>query len=277
MEGPAGVVEHAPRTRLSVMSSTYTEWAAMPALGNHLACLWIHVPDTSPASARDVVVTPDGCVDIVWNGSRLFVAGPDTESHAVGPSSGRWFVGARFEPGMASTVLGIPASALLDDRVDLIDVLPDVAAPLLDELLASNDLDHAARRIEATVEGLLPNAAAADRTVIGAVRALQRSSLARPVATLAVELGVSERHLLRRCRASIGYGPKMLDRVMRFRRFNALLTANPGADLAGLAVAAGYADQAHLSRECRAMSGMTPSSWSETFKAPPSDLATLER
>ena len=261
------------------MRSTYAEWAVPTSLAAHLACTWARELSPGPTAAfpNDSVVTPDGCIDIIWNGDRLFVAGPDTGPHQVSATSGTCFAGARFRPGMASTILGVPASSLLDDRVDLADLLPGVATLLADDLLALPGGRSAAVRIESELASLLPNATTFDRTVVGAVRMLRRQSMSRPVAVLAGELGVSERQLLRRCRSAIGYGPKMLDRVLRFRRFSDLLADAPSADLAGLAAAAGYADQAHLSRECRAMTGTTPSKWSETFKTAPPVLATLEQ
>jgi transcriptional regulator GlxA family with amidase domain len=79
------------------------------------------------------------------------------------------------------------------------------------------------------------------------------------VAALARDLGLSERQLHRRCTAAVGYGPKTLDRVMRFRRFLALAARQPQIGLADLAAAAGYADQAHLTRECGRLGGVAPS------------------
>jgi AraC-like DNA-binding protein len=72
----------------------------------------------------------------------------------------------------------------------------------------------------------------------------------------ALDLGVSERQLRRRFEDAVGYGPKTLARVLRFQRFLAL--AAGGGDLARLALSAGYADQAHLTRECRRLAGRTP-------------------
>jgi AraC-like DNA-binding protein len=69
-------------------------------------------------------------------------------------------------------------------------------------------------------------------------------------------LGLSERQLRRRFVDAVGYGPKTLARILRFQRFLAL--AGSGEDLARLALAAGYADQAHLTRETRRLAGRTP-------------------
>ncbi|MGH9040297.1 MAG: helix-turn-helix domain-containing protein, partial [Acidimicrobiia bacterium] len=103
----------------------------------------------------------------------------------------------------------------------------------------------------------LPHAPPPDGLVAAAVASVRADPRA-PVATLAESLGVSERQLHRRCTAAVGYGPKTLARVLRFRRFLALASRHPGAGLAGLAAEAGYADQAHLTRECGRLGGTTP-------------------
>ncbi len=80
------------------------------------------------------------------------------------------------------------------------------------------------------------------------------------VASVSRTLATSERQLLRWFRAAVGYGPKTLDRVLRFQRFlsRAPVIARGEDSLAGLAAELGYADQAHLSRESVALSGLTP-------------------
>ncbi len=68
------------------------------------------------------------------------------------------------------------------------------------------------------------------------------------------ELGVSARQLHRRVSDAVGYGPKMLQRVLRFRRLQAL----PPAPLVELALDAGYADQAHMTAEVTQLAGVSP-------------------
>ncbi len=74
------------------------------------------------------------------------------------------------------------------------------------------------------------------------------------VRELARELTLSERQLHRRCLEAFGYGPKTLDRVLRLAR--ALDRARAGLPFAQVASLAGYADQAHLAREVRALAGV---------------------
>jgi AraC-like DNA-binding protein len=74
---------------------------------------------------------------------------------------------------------------------------------------------------------------------------------------VAAEIGLSLRQLRRRCHAAVGYGPKTLQRILRFQRFVSRIDRDR-ADLAALAAETGYADQAHLTRECVSLSGLTP-------------------
>jgi AraC-like DNA-binding protein len=68
---------------------------------------------------------------------------------------------------------------------------------------------------------------------------------------------MSERTLRRRFDESFGYGPKTLDRILRYQRFLGLARASTGS-AAMLAVDAGYSDQPHLVRESRRLTGSTP-------------------
>jgi AraC-like DNA-binding protein len=60
--------------------------------------------------------------------------------------------------------------------------------------------------------------------------------------------------------AALVFGPKMLQRILRFQGFLALTRGDHGANvgLARLAQRAGYADQAHLTRESSQLTGLTP-------------------
>jgi AraC-like DNA-binding protein len=78
------------------------------------------------------------------------------------------------------------------------------------------------------------------------------------VAVLAADLGLSTRQLHRRTTEVFGYGPAVLARILRLQRFLHLRATTPRT-LAELAAVAGYADQAHLARECRDLVGRPPS------------------
>jgi AraC-like DNA-binding protein len=227
----------------------YREWAPPAALRGAVACLWSRVVDDEPAGA----VLPDGCADVIWQrGVGAFVAGPDTGPAEVAMAPGTVLVGLRFRPGAGGAALGLPLAEVRDQRVDLADLGLDAVPADLEPDRAGLALTDLAGRWLAEAEP--------DPLVQAAVTALHDPQ-AR-VAQLGDELGVSERQLRRRCHHAVGYGPKTLHRVLRFRRFlDALSRGRPAVgtgDLAQLAAHTGYADQAHLTRECQALAGMTP-------------------
>ena len=73
-------------------------------------------------------------------------------------------------------------------------------------------------------------------------------------------MGVRQLH--RRSLWSFGYGPATLARLLRLQRFLAIGSISGLSAqcliLGRLAVDAGYSDQAHLTRECRTICGLTP-------------------
>jgi AraC-like DNA-binding protein len=240
------------------VTSRYRELPPDAELAGHLQCVWTSVVERAPATTH---VLPDACIDILWFGGRLTVAGPDTGSRLVSMPPGTSIAAVRFRPGAAPALLGVPATAILDQTVPLADLWGRAAADRLTERLASAG-DGAARvaALQAELRQRLPRAAAVDPLTGGVVAELDAAAGGRSVAGLAGTIGLSERQLHRRCRAAFGYGPKTLDRVLRLQRFLALGRSpdrRPGG-LAGLAADAGYADQAHLAHECRRLAAATP-------------------
>jgi AraC-like DNA-binding protein len=154
-------------------------------------------------------------------------------------------------PGGAPALLGIGAEEQLDRRVPLRDVLGDAGARLEQRLYDDSDPLAA---LGGWLAWCARGAAAPDPLVRAATAQLAGGE--ERIGVVAARLGVSERALRRRVIAAVGYGPKRLARVLRLRR--ALVLAQDGEELAAVAFAAGYADQAHLSRDCRELAGIPP-------------------
>ena len=213
----------------------YTEFPAPP-----LACLWVRITDDNRTP-----VLPDACSDLIWQAGRgAFVAGPDTGPSPVGAPTGSVFVGARFRPGAGGAALGLPLSELRDLRVGLDELDPARAERRPGDLAPAEALKRIAE--------IARTAPAPDAAIAEAARRL--ADPATRVETLADDIGLSERQLRRRCHVAAGYGPKTLQRVLRFRRF----LASADGDLARAALDAGYADQSHLTRECTRLAGQPP-------------------
>jgi AraC-like DNA-binding protein len=240
-------------------SPGYREYAPPAALGAGVSCLWVRV--VPAGAAEQARVLPDGCADLIWQGGRgVFVAGPDTGPVPSALAPGTVLAGVRLRPGAGGPALGMPLSALLDQRVDAADLVSEAAAgPAIDlaRLPPGWVTPDAAMRGLAGIAGRMVAAGPPDPLVVETAR---RLGSPRPrVADVAADLGVSERHLSRRCHAAVGYGPATLRRVLRFRRFVSSIdqTAAP-PDLARLATETGYADQAHLTRESTRLAGLPP-------------------
>jgi AraC-like DNA-binding protein len=238
---------------IGALSPGYREWPAPAALRDAVACLWAQVADDED---RAGLVLPDGCTDLIWTqGQGASLAGPDTGPVPTTMSAGTVIVGARFRPSAGGPVLGIALSELRDQRVDLADLRPADARRLSATL---DPVTAAARVLEVT--GALVAGARPDPAVSRAARLL--SDPRAQAEAVAADVDLSLRQLRRRCHAAVGYGPKTLQRVLRFRRFVSRIDAlppTPGVlDLADLAAQAGYADQAHLTRECGRLAGLTP-------------------
>jgi AraC-like DNA-binding protein len=222
----------------------YREFPAPP--GSGLACLWeeeLHGSAGGPFVQR---VVPDGCVDLIWwsRDAGIMVAGPDTGPAPATLLPGDRLVGLRFRPGTAPPALGVPADAVRDGRLPLRDLWGADADRLGEAIAASGD----------------PHAALADAVLARTrsrfdpiVPALVDGLAARTVSEVADDIGLGDRQLRRRATAAFGYGPKTLQRVLRFQ--GALSLARAGRPLADVAYAAGYADQAHMANEVRALAG----------------------
>lgn len=224
----------------------YRELPPPRGLERQLACVW-------RSHDRAVRVLPDACVDIVWDRSELVVAGPATRATQAPATPGQARCGVRFRVGAAGAGLRVPASELLDQRVPLRELWARRARRLEDRLAAAPTIEAA---LDALVEGVADALdPRPDPLVRQAALELTRGSSLAQVCRL-VELG--ERQLRRRFHDAVGYGPATLVRVQRFQRFLSAAEEAPETPLARLAADAGYADQAHLTRESRRLAGVSP-------------------
>jgi AraC-like DNA-binding protein len=236
----------------------YHEQPPPPRLADWVECLWWNrAADEPPADQGRIL--PDGRIDLVWTTALgVLVAGPQTR-FLMRPFAPPFLaVGARFRPGAGAAVLGLPASELLDAHVAL-DAVDARLASLLEKRLA---LTRTPAETFTALGDVLARRCAdldpPDPLVRAVVSALARGRTS--VSNLAHSAGISERQLQRRFRATVGYGPKKLQRVLRFQRVVIGLARDSGGgwNLAGQAARAGYSDQAHLTRESRELSGLTP-------------------
>jgi AraC-like DNA-binding protein len=200
---------------------------------------------TPPGHSRSRVL-PDGCMDLIWHDGHVFVAGPDSTAQVFESSSAGRLFGLRFGAATLPRLAGIPADEFTDRHVPL-DAIWQAADV---RRIAESD-----RPAEALEEAALRRWHRPDPALVDVAGWAQAGWT---VDAMAVRLGLSARHLQRRVKAGFGYGPKHLTRILRLQR--ALALARRGTPFAEVSATTGYADQAHLSREVRALAGVPLSS-----------------
>lgn len=242
------------------MSESYVERAPWSELAGCVRTVWIQSTGPTAYVQRHL---PTGGVEIHFPiGGRPKLVGPLTGPRIEVIPAQTTLVGMRFHPGTTPP-------------------LPTVVEELVDERLSLGDLwGGTAERLAEAMAAAAPSAAL-DVLQGHLVRSLRRTGGADPlvreatkmlmpwhpveIGPLAERLAISTSQLRRRCRHAVGLGPKTLQRTLRFQGFLALAQAGAapsgrrGADgVAGLAVDVGYADQAHLGRECQRLTGLSP-------------------
>jgi AraC-like DNA-binding protein len=241
-------------------TQTYRERLAAPGAAAHVACVWIQSVGAS-ASAYVHRTVPNGCVELAYRlgADEISVIGPRRDAAVELVEPGATVIGVRFHPGAPAEALGCPASELLGRTVELADLWGKPAAVLADRLAEAQAPTAAADLLEREVAERV-NGRRRDPVAAATLDLLHRKRKIEP-RRIAADLFLSDRQLRRRCQAAFGYGAKTMQRIIRFQRFLALSWnaghAPPG--LARLALAAGYADQPHLTRECVELTGLTPS------------------
>jgi len=225
-----------------------------------------------PSSTVSITIPEEDPLEIAWVGrpgsrkrSRAVVAGLHlnaAELRQAGCTRGVWLT---LNPLGASALMGLPASALAGEIVDLVDVAPALA-DLPARLTACKSWAQRRALVErALLTGLARHGERANHHELRAALAVLSGTIR--VQEAAALLGCSRRHLSSTVRAEFGVTPKEYQRLVRFESVRGRLVAAAVAGevgLAAVAAASGFADQAHLTREWRAMTRGTPPEWLRT-------------
>jgi AraC-like DNA-binding protein len=165
----------------------------------------------------------------------------------------------------ARALLDAPAAALVSTDCHLDDVIGPAGAELIERVRTATDWSGRFAAVEAVLRRRARADAALTPEVAEAWRLTTATGGRLRVDDVAGRVGWSSRHLGERFRAEVGLTPKEAARVTRFDRARRALAARVARggppELAALAAACGYYDQAHLTREWRAFSGLPPTRW----------------
>lgn len=244
----------------------YREHPPCPALAPYVRCFWtLRGPPASPGTRQ---VVPDACQDLLFrfqgpsDGPSAVAVGTMTEPLPVPDEGEADFLGVRFHPWGARPFLGVPARELTDLSVPLDDLWGPASREVTEGLDALPPGRCRIRTLERALAGRLGESdEVPDAAVRAAVRRLEASRGAIAVAELASRVGLGRRQLGRRFRDAVGLPPSVAARVVRFQAALARIHAAPALSLSRVALEAGYYDQAHLTREFRALAGEPPGAY----------------
>jgi AraC-like DNA-binding protein len=233
---------------------------------------WIPVWDVPEGrdSVQRVLQYPV-CLIVVSDTYTRFYGVVSGLSHTMLTGRG-WAVGVMLQPAAGHLLTGEPVRSMTDRSVDLTTV------PAIDGAALTRDVRSAMRPdptppdaqgqarevVEDTLrpllpvddEGLLVNAIVED---------VETSPELLRVDDLCARFDIGERTLQRLLHKRIGLGPKWLIRRRRLQEAADRLR-DSDAELAGIAVDLGYADQAHFTRDFRKATGLTPGEFAARFR-----------
>lgn len=247
-----GVSPERPARVYESGSVRYTEIPPPRDLAADVVCFWtmLVAPD---GPDHDQSLLPDLSVDLIAS-SRYpaFVMGPPTAALRVSVPAGTVFHGVRLRTNGARRVLDCAPAELLDNIVPLDSVLRAPLRPALGRAESLHSVVADWLRRSANDDG------SADPTVGSAIRWLG-TNWQCSVDELSRQVNWSDRKLRRRFVATLGMGPKLVQRIVRVQHALQRLRSPTGdVSLSDLAAECGFADQAHMTREVTYFTSHTP-------------------
>ena len=229
---------------------------ATPGLQAYVGCFWV----VTAAHGATMRMVPDGTTSIAFAlpQDRAFAAylrGPSLQPVEVHFDVPTTLIGVRLRPGVAFSLSGLVAHAMVNRRIDLREhhafheltsIAPARQKPL--EWIA---------HLQSFLLERLPGTSV-HPLVVKALDAIHASQGDVQIAELAARCSTTERQLARLMRDWIGYGPKRYAGIVRFQCALAQMQRVPQRPVAELAAESGYFDQSHLTVDVGRYAGATP-------------------
>jgi len=223
-----------------------------------------------PASAaQSWRIPPDANPYLIFTASASTSGEPRVRCMLVGPCSTFldipvgdrvYTCGVRLRPGVLRLLARLPAFELTNGALPVEEVFGVRGRQLLDQLGEPTSWNHAPLRMAEFLRREL--------TRHGSFRPLPIHRVGS-VDELAEDVGCATRTLHYRAMQDIGFSPKLWLRIERLHR--AIASSIGGArPWAEIAANCGFADQAHMVREFKALLGESPTAWSKRSPFVPS-------
>lgn len=252
-----------------------------PPLDAAIECIWLsrrhehcaHWEHMLPSGKAQLVIplhdspiqwaAPGSAIE--WHSwTRGVIHGPQTRYYVAGAKPPGVVVGASFQVGMAAAILGVSLDELRDRHVSIEDLWGYRGLELHERLAAIREPMDVCRAFEAELVARIRRPLLIHPAVAYALRQEGFRTSSPRVDEIQRRTGYSPRHFIELFHSTVGLTPKHFYRVQRFSGTLARLAqgaCDGGTRLADVAFAAGYADQAHFSREFRELAGVAPSAY----------------
>ncbi|MGH9220011.1 MAG: DUF6597 domain-containing transcriptional factor [Vicinamibacterales bacterium] len=241
--------------------------APAPTLSSWVKGVWCARGTRADFAAPEPIV-PDGCVEIIFNFAAPFVdrrglqplaliAGQMTGPVTAVATGDVDLIGVRLWPGRAGAALGLPMWELRDQLIEASTALRGSAqlVEVLRDLPRRQRIDF----LSATLSQRFGSRPSRSTSAVDHALALidaHRGSIA--IDAVARRVGFTRRHLERRFKDDVGLGMKHFARIIRVHAAIRMVDDQRMRNGADIAARCGYSDQAHLIRECKALTGQTP-------------------
>jgi len=166
-----------------------------------------------------------------------------------------------LSPAGGRRLFGLPLAEISHRVVPLVELLPGCLDSLRDQLAHMENWSSRLDLVESFLSRRILTSPLDSRRIDWAVDRIHASRGRLEIGQLRAELGISHKHLISLFREHVGIPPKLLARLVRFQSTLESLRSERAAasSLAELSLELGFFDQAHLTREVRHFTGLTPS------------------
>jgi AraC-like DNA-binding protein len=256
----------------------YHEFRPHSILQGTVKCLWVH--EGTYAAENVQAITPDGCVELIFNFGSPYLLLTTTPPRALPTAVIVGFQRKTLPVSVNGTVKVVAARlfawgalALLEDEISKLTGAAkaparewDALALRLKHQVIQGQYDKAAKTLQDFLIQKALTRAYDLQLVQTAAKLLDHSKGQCRIEELADYCQASVRQLERQFQRAVGVSPKFFARTLRFEQAQRRIMFDPQTDLTRLTYQCGFFDQAHFIKEFRAFTGQTPSEYAQQMQ-----------
>lgn len=262
----------------------YRTYIPQPPLSEFVELLWYYEADEPPHEKKQKErVLPTGTMEMVINLrddalrvydgrkpdpfpnlSSSLICGAHSGFFLIDTAAKAHTIGVAFKPGGTLPFLGLPASELQDAHVPLDALWGRNAGDSRDRLLEANEAEMVETMFRVLEQDLLARLdchMVHHPAVVFALEEFQNVPHERTISEVTAKTGLSPRRFIQLFEQEVGLTPKLFCRVRRFQVALRLCAGEEQVRFGEIALACGYFDQAHLIRDFKAFSGLSPTAY----------------